>query len=93
MYSYPGELILDPFAGSGQTMRVAKYLGRRCVGYEVVEKYAALAMRRLDEPPALRPEQLVAVFDKVGLDEPAASARQPRRRRSPGALRGRRSRT
>jgi len=70
LYSYPGDLILDPFVGSGQTLKVARHLGRRYVGYEIIEKYVALAEQRIQEPLALRPQQLVAVFDKVELNEP-----------------------
>lgn len=73
MYSYPGDLVLDPFVGSGQTTKVAKQLGRHFVGYDLIEKYVQLARRRLDEPLALRAEQLVAVFDKVPLHESAGS--------------------
>lgn len=82
LYSYPDELILDPFAGSGQTTKVARHLGRRFVGYEVIEKYVALAIGRLTEPLAVRPEQLAAVFEKVGIDEPAGGGRPIRRSRS-----------
>ena len=64
-YSYPGDLVLDPFAGSGQTTKVARCLGRRCAGYEVIAKYAELARRRLSEPLRIRPQQLVARFEKV----------------------------
>lgn len=71
VYSYPGDLVLDPFAGSGQTLKVARHLDRRIVGYEIVERYAELATRRLEEPLAVRPQQLIAVFDKIDLDEAA----------------------
>jgi len=70
LYSYTGETILDPFCGSGQTLKVAKYLGRTYVGYDVAAQYVELARRRIHEPPALRPEQLVASFDKLPLDMP-----------------------
>src|SRR3990170_4884444 len=70
LYSYPGEIVLDPFVGSGQTTKVAKWLGRQFAGYDIVEKYIELAKKRLDEPLLVRPRQLAAVFEKVSLDEP-----------------------
>lgn len=72
LYSYPGEVVLDPFTGSGQTLKVAHHLERAYVGYEVIEKYVALAEKRVQEPLSLREEQLIAVFDKVSLDTPIA---------------------
>jgi len=35
IYSLPGEVVLDPFLGTGTTMRAAFELGRSCIGYEV----------------------------------------------------------
>jgi site-specific DNA-methyltransferase (adenine-specific) len=35
MFSFPGETVLDPFAGSGTTAKVAKALGRNSVNYEI----------------------------------------------------------
>jgi DNA modification methylase len=81
MYSYPGDLILDPFVGSGQTTKVAKHLNRHFVGYDIVEKYVLLATCRLSEPLSLRAGQLVAVFDKVGLHDPTGDGGQSRRPR------------
>ncbi len=71
LYSYKGELILDPFTGSGQTTKVAKHLGRKFVGYETIEKYVQLAEARLAEDLHIRPQQLIARFEKIGVDEPA----------------------
>ena len=44
----PGDLILDPFLGSGTTSVVAKKLGRHFIGIEVEEEYALLAEKRLE---------------------------------------------
>lgn len=70
LYSYPGDLILDPFAGSGQTLKVAYWLDRQYVGYEIIQKYAELSKRRIPQPLAIRPQQLVATFGKIGVDDP-----------------------
>jgi DNA modification methylase len=46
--SNPGDLILDPFAGSGTTLVVAEIAGRRWVGIEQEEGYCDLARQRLE---------------------------------------------
>ena len=38
-FSFVGDVILDPSAGSGTTLRVAKKLKRNYIGYEVYENY------------------------------------------------------
>lgn len=72
MYSYPDEIILDPFTGSGQTLKVAKNLGRKFVGYETIQKYIDLSLVRIEEPLSIRPKQLIARFEKISLDDPTA---------------------
>lgn len=70
LYTYPGDTVLDPFLGSGQTAKVAFALGRNVVGYDVVEKYVEYSRRRLEEPLAVRPSQLVAEFGHIPLNAP-----------------------
>jgi len=47
LFSDPGELILDPFAGSGTTGVAALRLGRRFVGWEMNSDYVSVARKRL----------------------------------------------
>ncbi len=46
--SKPGDVILDPFLGSGTTSTVAKKLGRHYVGIEIDRQYACLAEKRIE---------------------------------------------
>lgn len=48
--SAEGDTVLDPFAGSGTTLRVCQQLGRRCIGYEVNPGYVAMIEERLKTP-------------------------------------------
>lgn len=68
-YSYVGDLVLDPFVGSGQTTKVAFQMGRSVVGYDVIAEYVALAEARLCEPSRIRELQLIARFEKVPLHQ------------------------
>ncbi|MBI2165696.1 MAG: site-specific DNA-methyltransferase [Chloroflexi bacterium] len=49
LYTYSGEVVLDPFMGSGSTALAALRVGRSYVGYEIDPAYCELASRRLKE--------------------------------------------
>lgn len=53
LYTFAGEVVLDPFMGSGQTAIAALKSGRHYVGYELDEQYARLAEKRVEEFVAL----------------------------------------
>jgi site-specific DNA-methyltransferase (adenine-specific) len=66
--SNEGEVVLDPFAGSGTTLAVAKKLNRRYVGFELSAEYAEKITERLagiqaGDPLDGAPEPLISAPD------------------------------
>lgn len=54
MYSYEGEVVLDPFLGAGTTMKVAKALKRRSIGIEVSPDYLDLIQKTIGGADIIR---------------------------------------
>lgn len=48
IHSNPNDTILDPFLGSGTTMKVARDLKRSCIGIEINPEYVEIAKKRLE---------------------------------------------
>ena len=48
--SHPGDFVLDPFAGSGTTLRVCQQLDRHCTGIEINPEYVEMTRKRLSKP-------------------------------------------
>lgn len=55
LFTRPGDLVLDPFLGSGTTAVAAKRLGRSCIGIEIRPEYVALAQARLEARSSATP--------------------------------------
>jgi len=65
LFTKEGDIVLDPFLGSGTTSRVAKRMGRNSIGIEVLEEYYTLAKKSLDDAPARDNIAFVRDFQKV----------------------------
>ena len=66
---FPGEVVLDPFVGTGTTCAVAKSMGRRYVGIDINPAYVTMAQERVRDAPGFEPLLLVGRAKYPGKDE------------------------
>lgn len=71
LYSCTGDVVADPMAGSGTTLKVADRLDRIAVGTELRPEYVAESRRRLATEPYDRRDQLLPGFEKIQAGETA----------------------
>ena len=65
MFSFVGETVLDPFAGSGTTSLAAKHLGRNSIGYEINQEFEHIICEKLiDSQRDLFHTEDMVTFDK-----------------------------
>lgn len=57
LHTAPGDVVLDPFCGSGSTLDGANRLGRRWVGIEMDEQFHSMASERMNRAEILEPEK------------------------------------
>lgn len=77
LYSYAGDVVLDPFAGSGTTCVAAAGLGRDYVGYEISPAYCHVAEARLGAAGPLAERVAKAPPRKGRQGSPRAKANDP----------------
>ena len=63
LFTHQGELVLDPFVGSGTTLLAANDLNRNCVGFDLQAKYVELCSRRLAQANMFNKTKQIAVQD------------------------------
>ena len=68
LFSYKGETVLDPFMGSGTTLKVAEGLSRKCVGYEIDIELLEVVKEKLGitkQTKLFRPKYEVIIRDDI----------------------------
>ncbi len=68
LYTFAGDLVLDPFMGSGSTLVAASRTNRRYVGYDLDPGYVELSIARVDDeghPPLDDPERLAGSKERL----------------------------
>jgi len=65
LFSYTGETVLDPFVGSGTTMKVARDLNRNSIGIEIKNLFCQLFKRKIGNKGQLSIENQEDTLDVI----------------------------
>ena len=68
LFTHKGELVLDPFVGSGTTLVAARDLNRNALGFDLQEQYIDLCAERLGYTLFDRTQQLAIQDDALGIE-------------------------
>jgi DNA modification methylase len=63
LFSHQGELVLDPFSGSGTTLLAARDTDRNAVGFDIHPDYIALTGQRLNQDSLFSQSKQLAILD------------------------------
>lgn len=63
LFSHQGELVLDPFVGSGTTLVAANDTNRNAIGFDLQEKYVSLCENRIKQSELFSTSRQVAIQD------------------------------
>lgn len=63
LFTHEGELVLDPFVGSGTTLVAARDLNRNAVGFDLQEKYTEICSRRLSQSSLFTNTKQISIQD------------------------------
>jgi site-specific DNA-methyltransferase (adenine-specific) len=76
LFTQPGDMVLDPFMGSGTTAVASKELGRHCIGIEIDPTYVLVAQERLQAVQVHQPQVSIIEYleeQRIGDEEPATN--------------------
>ena len=65
LFSYVGETVLDPFVGSGTTLKVARLLQRNSVGYEIIRDLESIIKKKIGFERQISPTDTEDVFEII----------------------------
>ena len=68
MFSFEGDTVLDPFLGTGTTVKVARELSREGIGYEREQKLESVILKKLNTPASSENENQMAAYVQETMD-------------------------